>query len=70
MVNENLEVPYQLGYLLQSTLQAIRSTYCTILQAIPYQPMFGRDMIHNIEFNHIGTLSENEHKAWATSQTE
>jgi hypothetical protein len=28
----------------------IRSTYHTILQAIPCQLVFGRDMIHNIAF--------------------
>jgi hypothetical protein len=30
--------------------QAIRSTYHTTLQATPFQLVFGRDVIHNINF--------------------
>jgi hypothetical protein len=52
--HENLEehedIPFD--YFLQSTVWAIRSTYHTTLQGAecPCQHVFGRDMIHNIDF--------------------
>jgi hypothetical protein len=53
---------------LQPTAWAIRSTYHTTLQAMPYQIVFDRDMIHNIEckanWNRIETRKQKSNSLW------
>jgi hypothetical protein len=47
---QNLEEDNPFDYFFQSTAWDIRSTYHKTLQTSPCQLVFGRDMIHNIEF--------------------
>jgi hypothetical protein len=66
--HENLEQQEDnpFDYFLQLTvwLQATRSTYHTTLQAIPWQLVVGRDMIHNIAFRAKWDRIKKENRTW------